>query len=632
MATSSNLSSIIRYYAEKTKSPFIDFKEFCVYIKKYAEHHIEEQGELVKYLGDPVQTVTAELQGLVEKHLAAVIQHHNKKVIVSIAFFANKYAEQYKECLTRESTLFPLVNDLPKLFPLNVLEHKYSQNYIASLIEQPTPKSPLLYILDFEREIPSLLLPACVPINVLIEISQKKIKKILKKDEFHDYFLKKLRGSNPTKEIAIKNFFKEFVDTNDYKLFSFSEGDTYYLWNQLLYLIRQDFEKIQDKTADDINILQALHICENQSVYLKHKYQEEQKKEDALRELQTNLAKSPYFYSMNQILKFQDQNGRLLYGRYSDEDLKELLQKLTTDGSDTELPKLLLFKVESGTRYYVYKEKVIPLVIRLCNESHDAIESTLEKKWYEALLNYNKLPEMTDAKQFELTLEQLVRENSPVLYSLLNATFMTLLAYEKQTEEMAGFNLFVNGQLLPYSELLMLKNSKILTNAKAKLPFIYTIPIISWIISFFTNRSRVKKQKNKTVQELAEENKLQTRKSIADKKHIDLAEQAIELSNDFVPEGSTIDRELDYLLKQWNMMITKEAYNNLTDDVNALIRDYTRRVSKTLSSASFNKERIINLAEALCRTPNMQKIKDQKALTEYVALYILRLISNAKKL
>ena len=96
MATSSNLSSIIRYYAEKTKSPFIDFKEFCVYIKKYAEHHIEEQGELVKYLGDPVQTVTAELQGLVDKHLAAVIQHHNKKVIVSIAFFANKYIQCIK--------------------------------------------------------------------------------------------------------------------------------------------------------------------------------------------------------------------------------------------------------------------------------------------------------------------------------------------------------------------------------------------------------------------------------------------------------------------------------------------------------------------------------------------------------
>ena len=631
MATSSNLSSIIRYYAEKTKSPFIDFREFCAYIKKYAEHHIEEQAELVKYLGDPAQTVSAELQGLADKHLVSVIQHHNKKVIVSISFFAVKFAEQYKECLTRDTTLFPLITDLPKLFPITALEHKYSQNYIASLIEKPTPKSPVLYVLDFEREIPSLLLPACVPINVLIEVAQKKIKKILKKEEFHDYFLKKLRGSNPTKEIGIKNFFKDFVDSQEYKFVEFSEGDTYYLWNQLLYLIRQDFEKIQDRTVDDINILQAIQICENQSVYLKHKFQEEQKRDEALKELQTNLAKSPYFYSMNQILKFQDQNGRLLYGRYNDEELKQLLQTLTTDGAENELPKLLVFKVESGTRYYVYKAKVIQLVIRLCNETHDAIKEILEKRWYDFLLNYEKIPEMTEAKAFELKLEELVRENSPVLFSLLNANFMAMLAYEKQTDDAASFQLFVNGQLLPYSELLMLKQSKILANAKGRLPFTYTIPILSWIIGFFTNRSRMKKKKAKASQEQIEESRPETHKSNSQKKQIAMAEQAVELSKEFVPEGSTMDRELNYLAKQWNRMITKEAYNNLTDDVNSLIRDYTRRVAKTLSSVSFTKDRILNLAETLCKTPNMQKIKDQDALVEYVALYILRLISNSKK-
>ena len=630
MATSANLSSIIRYYAEKAKTPFIDFKEFCAYIKKYAEKHIEEEGELVKYLGDPTQTVSAELQGLADKHLVAITQQHNKKVIVCISYFSVKYAEKYKECLTRESVLFPLVNDLPKLFPLNALEHKYAQNYIVNLIEHPTPKSPLLYIIDFDREIPSLLLPACVPIEVLIEIAQKKIKKILKKDEFHDYFLKKLRGSNPTKELSIKNFFKDFVDANEHKLFTFSEGDTYYLWNQLLYLIRQDFEKIQDKTIDDINILQAIQICEHRSVYLKHKNQEEQKKQEALKELQTSLAKSPYFYSMNQILKFQDQNGRLLYGRYSDEDLKELLQTLTTDCAENELPNLLIFKVESGTRYYVYKSKVIPLVVRLCNEAHDSIAETLENRWFDSLINYEKLPEMNDAKEFELCLESLVKENSPVLYSLLNANFMTLLAYEKQTEETANFQLFVNGQLLPYSELLMLKNSKILTNAKAKLPFIYTIPIISWLIGLFTNRAKINKNNKTVINQLSEESKTETHKSNSEKKQIALADQAIEVTKDFVPEGSTIDRELNFLVKQWNMMISKEAYNNLTEDVNSLIRDYTRRVAKTLSSTSFTKERILNLAEALCRTPNMQKIKDQKALQEYVALYILRLISNSK--
>ena len=47
-------------------------------VKKYAEHHVEEQSELVKYLGDPTGTVTAELQGLSEKHLVAIINNNNK--------------------------------------------------------------------------------------------------------------------------------------------------------------------------------------------------------------------------------------------------------------------------------------------------------------------------------------------------------------------------------------------------------------------------------------------------------------------------------------------------------------------------------------------------------------------------
>jgi hypothetical protein len=238
---------------------------------------------------------------------------------------------------------------------------------------------------------------------------------------------------------------------------------------------------------------------------------------------------------------------------------------------------------------------------------------------------------MTEPKAFELKLEELVRENSPVLFSLLNANFMAMLAYEKQTEDVASFQLFVNGQLLPYSELLMLKQSKILANAKGRLPFTYTIPILSWIIGFFTNRSRMKKKQAKSIQELSEESRTETHKSNSQKKQIAMAEQAVELSKEFVPEGSTMDRELNYLAKQWNRMITKEAYNNLTDDVNSLIRDYTRRVAKTLSSVSFTKDRILNLAETLCKTPNMQKIKDQDALVEYVALYILRLISNSKK-
>ena len=248
------------------------------------------------------------------------------------------------------------------------------------------------------------------------------------------------------------------------------------------------------------------------------------------------------------------------------------------------------------------------------------------------LLDYEKLPEMYDAAEFEVCLRDLVEKNSPILYSLLNANFMTLLAYEKDDDEPPqGFQLFTDGKLMTYSELLMLRNSKIYANAKARLPFIYVVPVLSWLMRLFnankkSNKSKTKKQN--AVQESSVPNLSSGDGGKKVSKAEALSKQAKELSKDIVPEGSTIDRELNFLVKQWNKMISKEAYNNLTEDVNSLIRDYTRRVVRTLSATSFTKERVEGLAKTLVNTPNMQKIHDTQALTEYVVLYIIRLVSN----
>ena len=639
MATSANLSSIIRYYAEKQKSPFIDQREFCTWIKKYAEHHVEEQAELVKYLGDPTGTVTAELVGLEQKHLAAVIPNGNKKMIISIAYFSVKYTAVYKELIKNESIPYPVEIDLPKKFPSTILERKSAQEYFIQNMNEEPSKSQNLYVVVFPRDLPALLLPACVPIKILVESSQMKIRKVLKKEEYHDYFLKKLRSANPSKEISVKNFYSAFVDKDYNGYIDVTDGDQYYLWNQLCYFVRQDFEKIQDRTADDTSLLQAISISEIHSSYLKEKFQTDRKREEALKELQSNLANPPYFFSTPQILKFQDKHGKLLFGQYSEEDLKDTLLKLSTESEDNTLPKLVVFKVASGTRYYIYKNKVISLIVRLCNEAHDTIKEMLVNQWYESLLEYTKLPEMTNKDKFEKKLELLVEDNSPVLYALLTANFITLLSAEKNLDDsLSTFQLFADGKLLPYSHLLMLRSEDILAEAKMRLPFIYTIPLISWIIGLFRSR-KIEKQKREAKEKQLheevdpmqvlenEEGGTKTKKS----RHEALADKAKELAAEFIPEGSTVDRELNFLAKQWNRMISKDAYNNLTEDVNSLIRDYTRRVCNTLTAQSFTKERIENLADALVRTPNMQKIQDQKALTEYVQLYMIRLVSNSPK-
>ncbi|MBR7063739.1 MAG: hypothetical protein IKI31_01075, partial [Treponema sp.] len=310
--------------------------------------------------------------------------------------------------------------------------------------------------------------------------------------------------------------------------------------------------------------------------------------------------------------------------RYSDEDLKKFLEMLTTKTENSELPNLLVFKVASGTRYFIYKTKVFPLIIRLCNEAHDNVMNNLTAEWHNTLQNYKHLPEMSDKQRFESVLEDQVIKYSPVLYALLTANFLALLNIElyNSTES----EIFKDGRVRPYSELLILNSNDILSNAKVTLPLWHSIPLLSKIIGFFAKLRKNKVNTDK-VPGLIQQEDQSTKKRTLSKREA-LADTARTLSSHFVPEGSTIDRELDAYCKQWNKLITKEAHAQLTEDVNALIRDYMRKVINTISAQTFTADRIETLANALCRTPNMQKITEHEALFMYVQLYILRLVSN----
>ena len=66
--------------------------------------------------------------------------------------------------------------------------------------------------------------------------------------------------------------------------------------------------------------------------------------------------------------------------------------------------------------------------------------------------------------------------------------------------------------------------------------------------------------------------------------------------------------------------------DNLTEDVNSLIRDYIRRIIRTIRASTFDRARVDNLTETLVDTPSLMKIKNRDALLAYVRLYIVKLI------
>ncbi len=642
MATTANILVLLKFYSSRQKTALIEYNEFCEYLKRYSEHHLEEQPALVCYLEDPVPALQAELDKLIDAHQILIISgQNNKQAIVVIPYFIEKFAERYREIQTNPSLPFPAEGDLPRSTPKEIITRENASDLIARLIEHEELNDKTLYGLVLPHDAPTILLPSNISVKTLIEDSIGKIQNMLRKDEHHDYFLKKVTISNPGREMIAKNFFNAFVDREDHTMETLSQTtDTFYLWNQLCFFIKQDYEKIKDFTQEDLSCLQAVYITEIAANFYKSKAQENARRDGALKMLETLLQKPPYYFTFDSIIKFTDNKGAPLLNQYSEDELKDYLHKKSQEAKIHELPELLIFKTYDEQRYFIFKSKVLQLILRLCTDARLSVLEAIKNHWSEVLRSFDVLPEMKDQQAFEARLEREVRVQSPILSALLHSSFLPLLSYDAAGgDDASRISLFVNGELLPYSEILLMDRTKLLSDAKILLPFWYSIPLFSWIARMLLRppkAKRNKKQKSKAEiyreeehaksQEDAETAVIAKNPTVS--KKVALREAARIAEQSLVPSSSTINQELDSYERQWNKLLGKETHNNLTEDVNSLIRDYVRKVLRTIKSDGFTPERIASLAESLIKTPGLQKIGEHDALFMYIQLYMVKLVKN----
>ncbi len=645
MSAKKNLLTILVLFAQKQNSPHVHFAEFCDYMRRYAQHNIDTQPELVSYTTNPEAAMYDELEALQKKGSIIITNpESDKKGVIVIPYYVERYASRYRELANNPTIPFPTINDLPKQAPLEMIEQHQASIYILELFEKEEAgekqhpaatvdnESKRLYGLTLSNNIPTIIFPSTIPISLLFDISLAKIRQMLRKEEFHDYFLKRLRLSNSGKELSVKTFFSQFIQKPTEALESIkNSSDSFYFWSQLGFFIRQDYEKVTDYTSEHITILQSVAITDICIGYYKNQAQQNLQRSTALRNLEQALNTAPHYFNRKAIELFTDTRGVPLLGQYSPEDLTEFLSSATTNISDGDLPELLTFKIHTGDRYYINKTKVIPLIIRLCNDAREHIKEVLTKRWFELYKKFDNTPAMTDQKAFEECLETEVKTSSPILYALLQANFLSLVHYDAQNNK-EKMHLFSNGKLLPYSELLMLSRREISTDAKILLPVWYTIPIISWIARILFRPP--KKKKNSSTIEAVPTAQLQLKNadepsslsnSTKNQRRKEFHDAALDAESKLVPVGSTLDREMDSYIRQWNRLLDKKLSNNLTEDVNALLRDYMRKTIRSIKSTTFTLERMKNLADNVMQNPALQKITDREQLRMYILLYIVKL-------
>ncbi len=636
MATTSDILVLLKFYASKRKSPFIEYQEFINYVKSYAQHHLEEQEELYAYLDS--STIIGKLDSYAESQDIFIITKKNEREILVKAVLISRILKIYEKVKATQTVPFPCISDLPKEIPDEIFYKISSDIFFEEIAKKKNDNNKnIIYEIIMPQKMDSIIYPSCIPIDNLLTITLGKIRTMLQKKEYHDYFLKKIRISNPGKEISSKNFFSQLLERPDLFVFELKEtGDKFYFFTQLCYFIKKDFEKVKDLTHEDVGILQSVYISEMIMASYKNMAQTNQKRKGALEALEKNLLKPPYYYDLTEISKFTNEKGIQLKTLYTDADLKNFLEKETTSSENEtshSLPRLLVFKVDNGTRYFIYKNKVMSLIIRLCNSAHNEIQEKLKQKWLDKLKEFEKIPELKNQILFDRKLESEVKQSFPVLYAILNANFLYFVQMETHTESLSeSVNLFDNNKLIPYSQLLLIDRQKLLTDTKVMLPFWYSIPIFSWFVSLFkTNKQKqgyMQKQSDSSSMNDAEPQLLKKNIKQKSKKEA-INEAARKLEEEMIPQESSLDRELKSYLHLWNKLITKEASRTLTEDVNCLIRDYLRKVIKTINAVNFTHQRLEELASTLANTPSLRKINETEALKMYIQFYMLYLIKKS---
>ena len=483
-------------------------------------------------------------------------------------------------------------------------------DFSAFLAESGNDTVPIVKII-FPESGGSMIIPSSMIPKKLLELSLIKIRHYLRTHNNKDYVQHKLAPAFIGKETMLKDTLNQlmvrpFDSLNDLE----KAGDfAFPFWAYFSSLVKGDIRKKNDKLPEDTAALQSVYVIEVFNNYYKGKVQKERESETALKNLDLQLEKPPYFYSMDDVVRFVDSKGIPLLGQYSRETLEETIKKKTTSGDVMSLPELLIIHGLGGERWFVDKSRMLPLCVKLLGEARPRVKTSLTQRWFKLKSEYISEPSMEDDDAFDAELAELTETISPVLAALIGEKTLFLVHDElggtPEGIPEAG-RLFHKENLAPLSELYLLSRKDVLTDVRMLLPFWHTVPIFSAFLAFLEAPGQ--------------------KGAAAQARKTELKKAAKKLEATLVPEGYTIDGYLADLQNRWNRIITPQAKANLTEDVNSLIRDYLRKTARTIKAASFTRDRIADLADSLAETPALLKLPSRDSLRLYIQVYMVKLV------
>jgi len=555
-------------------------------------------------------------------------------VMLPEAFTEVLYAE-YRRMEENPDIPFPDEHSLKLSIPPEWIQAVSVESDLPALVALEGDKPVPIYRFLFPEGLKPLVVLSVAVGDKLLEYAGLKIRNYLRKGSNKDFIQQRLASAFSGKDRQLKDAMTAVLIRPFDALQEMRQGSgdfSYSFWAYLTSAIRKDLSGKGDPGPDDMAAYQASYIIDVFNNHYKGKAQVEQEKDTAFKTLSMLLHKPPYLFAVDDIVDFRDSQGRPLLGKYSREELEQWLRSRTTEAAEGVLPELLLFGVGQVKGKLIAKDTLLPYLFKALREARVVIKPLITYDWHKILADFGSSQSMDDDAAFVKELDARLAAQSPILTGILSTDLPALVYQEFRGVKDAPSELdrcFGGGTSAGSDVLLDLDRKSLLTDVRVLLPFWYSVPILSWIVSLFVRgaKRRSVRRGRATIEPQLEASGSSANRT-PNARAAEFSQMARAAEKKMLPPGQSLEEHLRSLSARWNTLLDPVAKANLTEDINSLVRDFMRATLRSMRPSSFTPERIETMAATLADRPNLLRIRNHTALEEYIRLYIIKLLKR----
>ncbi|MFW5688919.1 MAG: hypothetical protein ACOC1U_05030, partial [Spirochaetota bacterium] len=419
---------------------------------------------------------------------------------------------------------------------------------------------------------------------------------------------------------------------------------------------------------------QAAYLLGYYNVHYRGVQQRNRERESALKQLDHRLRRAPFTYTISEIHSFTDQRGIPLTKKYSLDDVNRYISERITSPDGESLPEMIRVRCHDGQEHYLFRDFVPHVTVEHVFTARKSLRDYFIETWKEYLQRNRRPPEMTEDAAFAERVEERLREDDPLLHTLLNYNLLYLSRHEVNVPSDLAAELDevfhpTEPRLRPLPEILNLDRKRLLTDARLLLPFWQAMPVLSSIVAFLkrvfvgrpeeerasSRERRSRRRRAPTAEPVAagESTTVRYGPSVAASPPGEIRnlprdlpsggaqggasrraqvarfkDSVRQLQRNYVRPGSTAEQTLDELVERWNPLLDPIAKTNLVEDVNSLARDFLRRMKVSFRLIPPTTARVNEWADRLSQNEAFHQIRRRDDLKEYLKLYMLTVLAK----